>query len=207
MNHVSELSVDKYLAGELSRESAAMLREHAATCARCNDSLDHALQTRDAFEFVSPRAKPRRWLYAAPVALAAAFALVIAWPKPHDLVRTKGTAIVGFFIAHGDAVRRGALNETVTPGDRLELVTSTTESGFFAAISIDQLGTRSVYVPLVAIAPGREQVVPGAVELDAQLGRETVTGVFCADHFNPMTIALDALPAGCTADHFTLDKK
>ena len=210
MTHFSELSFDKYLAGELTGDAAAVLREHAASCARCGESLDSALATRDAFVFENPRlSTSRRWRSAAisaPLAAAAAIALVLAWPRTHAAVRTKGTAIVGFFVAHGDAVRRGALGDTVTPGDRLQLVTSATEPGWFAAISDDSLGVRSVYVPLVHIEPGRERAVPGAIELDAELGRETVSGVFCAGPFEPQHIDLSRPPAGCTIDRFTLDK-
>jgi len=211
MTHFSELSVDKYLAGELTGDAAAVLRDHAAGCTRCGESLDNALATRDAFVFESPRlSTSRRWwrsaAIAAPLAAAAAVTLVLAWPHTHEAVRAKGTAIVGFFVAHGDAVRRGALTDTVMPGDRLQLVTSATEPGWFAAISDDALGVRSVYVPLVHIEAGRERSVPGAVELDAVLGRETVTGVFCAGPFEPQHIDLAAPPAGCTIDRFTLDK-
>ena len=138
MTHFSELSVDKLLAGELTGATAAALRAHAAECARCGDTLDDAVTTRAQFAQIAAApwkaaalvrpTMPRRWrsaAIAAPLAMAAALALVLAWPRTRDHVRTKGTAIVGFFVAHGDAVRRGTLHETVMPGDRLELVTST----------------------------------------------------------------------------------
>jgi hypothetical protein len=212
MTHFSELSVDKLLAGELTGDAAAALHAHAADCARCGETLGDAVTTREQFAQipaapwtgVTPITRAKRWQIAA---LAAAFALVLAWPRAQpDHIRTKGTAIVGFFVAHGDAVRRGTLRETVTPGDRLELVTSTTEPGWFAAISDDQLGVRSIYVPLVKIEPGRERVLNGAIELDAALGHETVTGIFCDHTFDPAALDLLALPSGCTADRFTLDK-
>ena len=211
MTHFSELSVDKLLAGELSGAAAAALRAHAADCARCGETLDDAVATRVEFKAIAiaPWKQPRRWrsaAIAAPLAVAAALTLVLAWPRPADQVRTKGTAIVGFFVAHGDAVRRGTLRETVMPGDRVELVTSTTEPGWFAAISDDQLGVRSVYVPLVAIGAGHDRGIEGAIELDAQLGHETVTGVFCDHAFDPVKIDVVALPRGCTADRFILDK-
>ena len=43
MTHFSELTVDKYLAGELGRDAVASLRAHAAECARCGDALEDAL--------------------------------------------------------------------------------------------------------------------------------------------------------------------
>ena len=210
MTHFSELTVDKYLAGELGREAVASLRAHAAECARCGDALEDALAVKASFVNVhsAPRsAGLRRVLYAAPVALAAAFALVLAWPRPHaDATRAKGTAILGCYVAHGDAVRRGALRETVMPGDRIELVTSTTEPVWFAAISDDAAGVRSVYAPATFVAPSRDQIAPAAIELDATLGREVVTGVFCELPFDARTIDPAHPPAGCTTDHFELTK-
>lgn len=210
MTHFSELTVDKYLAGELGREAVASLRAHAAECARCGDTLEDALAVKASFVNVhsAPRsAGLRRALYAAPVALAAALALVLAWPRPHaDVTRAKGTAIIGCYVAHGEAVRRGALRETVMPGDRIELVTSTTEPVWFAAISDDAAGVRSVYAPATFVAPARDQIAPAAIELDATLGREVVTGVFCELPFDARTIDPVHPPAGCTTDHFELTK-
>lgn len=216
MNHLSELRVDKLLAGELADDAAVALRAHAAECARCGEALADAVAIRDEFATASafrPAVAPRRsrWRAAAviaPLSLAAAVALLLAWPaKPvEDRIRTKGSAALGWFVAHGGEVRRGLAHETVVPGDRLEFTTSTTAAGWFAAIGEDGHGARSVYAPLEAIEPGRERLAGGAVELDDALGHETVTGVFCAQLFDPSSIDLADLPAGCTADRLTLDK-
>jgi hypothetical protein len=210
MTHFSELTVDKYLAGELGRDAVASLRAHAAECARCGDALEDALAVKAAFV---PPAVPlwrrARVLYAAPVALAAALALVVAWPRSHAdtaVTRAKGTAIVGCYVAHGAEVRRGALRETVMPGDRIELVTSTTDPVWFAAISDDAAGVRSVYVPATFVPPARDLIAPAAIELDATLGREVVTGVFCELPFDAKAIDPAHPPAGCTTDHFELTK-
>jgi hypothetical protein len=201
-SHVSELAIDRMLAGELAAVDAAALRDHAAGCPRCSAALDDALATR---QLPLPRlALPRRRLapyYAAAVAAAAAVVVVATWPNSkaavEDGTRAKGTAIAGFFVAHGDAVRRGAQTETVMPGDRIELFTTVTEPLWFAAVSSDG----SVYVAPTRIEPGRERVLPGAIELDAALGSEVVTGVFCPDRFDA-----SAPPPSCTTDRFTLVK-
>ncbi|MEP6861352.1 MAG: hypothetical protein ABJE66_12060 [Deltaproteobacteria bacterium] len=214
MTHFSELTVDKYLAGELGRDAVASLRAHAAECARCGDALEDALAVKATFVNVhsAPRSaglRRARVLYAAPVALAAALALVVAWPRSPastGVTRAKGTSIVGCYVAHGAAVRRGALHEIVMPGDRIELVTSTTDPVWFAAISDDAAGVRSVYVPATFVAPSRDQISQAAIELDTTLGRETVTGVFCELPFDAKTIDPAHPPAGCTTDHFELTK-
>ena len=208
MTHFSELTIDKYLAGELGHDAALSLRAHAAECARCGDALEDALAVKAAFV---PPAVPlwrrARVIYAAPVALAAALALVVAWPRSHaEVTRTKGTSIVGCYVSHRDTVRRGALHETVMPGDQIELVTTTTEPVWFAAVSDDGAGAHSVYMPATFIAPAHDRLAPSAIELDATLGHEVVTGVFCALPFDAFTLDLAHLPAGCTTDHFELTK-
>jgi hypothetical protein len=116
-------------------------------------------------------------------------------------VRTKGTAIVGFYVAHGADVRRGTLRETVVPGDRVELFTTTFARAWFAAYGDDAAGKRTLYVEPRAIEPGKERLLPLAIELDATLGDEVVTAMFCDEPFDP-----SAPPAGCTVDRFTLVK-
>jgi hypothetical protein len=208
--HVSELAIDRLLAGELPDDHAAALRDHAASCARCGVALEDAVQTRRAFAAEPPpRWLPRRasravpYVAAAATALVATLAVVVAWPHEpaRDAVRTKGAALAGFFVAHGDAVRRGAARELVAPGDRIALYTTTTEPAWFAATSVDGVGTRSVYVAPRVVAAGAEQVLPMSIVLDDAPGTEVVTAAFCAEPFDPF-----APPSGCTIERFTLVK-
>lgn len=192
--HVSELAIDQLLAGELHRADEAAIRDHAESCARCGALLADALSVQRAFATERPRLRlPRRSLVpaAAAFALAAGVALVVT--RPHDAVRTKGTAILGGFIAHGDQVRRAGAHEPIVPGDRVELATTTSEPVWFAAVGAD--GT--VYIAPTQVPAAREHVLPVSVVLD---GSETITGIFCAEAFDP-----EAPPAGCTVDHLTLE--
>jgi hypothetical protein len=192
--HVSELAIDQLLAGELHRADEAAIRDHAESCARCGALLADALSVQRAFAAEQPRLRlPRRSLVpaAAAFALAAGVALVVT--RPHDAVRTKGTAILGGFIAHGDQVRRAGAHESIVPGDRVELATTTSEPVWFAAVGAD--GT--VYIAPTPVPAAREHVLPVSVVLD---GSETITGIFCVEAFDPK-----APPAGCTVDHLTLE--
>ena len=208
--HVSELAIDRMLAGEVAPVEEVAMRDHASGCARCAARLAdaHAVQrhfarTRPALPIPRTRRAP---IYAAVTALAAGLAIVVAWPRAHaPEVRTKGTAIVGFFVAHGDQVRHGSTREVVSPGDRVELYTTTTEPAWFAAVSADVTG-KSVYVETRRIEAGRERVLPMSIELDATLGDETVAGVFCPAAFDAQAIDLASPPVGCTIDRFTLHK-
>jgi hypothetical protein len=192
--HVSELAIDQLLAGELHRADEAAIRDHAESCARCGALLADALSVQRAFAAEQPRLRlPRRSLVpmAAAFALAAGVALVVT--RPHDAVRTKGTAILGGFIAHGDQVRRAGAHESIAVGDRVELATTTSEPVWFAAVGAD--GT--LYIAPTRVPAAREHVLPVSVVLD---GSDTITGIFCAEAFDPK-----APPPDCTVDHLTLE--
>lgn len=213
--HVSELSIDRLLAGELPADDASAMRDHAASCPRCNALLDDALDVQRTFapplEFPlsfqerAPRRRIAPWI-AATTALAAGFLLVFAWPRAgspavEERVRTKGAAVVGFYVAHDNQVRRGALREQVTPHDRIQLFTTTTTPMWLAIIGDDAAGVRSVYVAPRPLDPGREQLLPLSIELDATLGDEQLTAMFCPEPFD-----VTAPPSTCTLDRFTLAK-
>jgi hypothetical protein len=192
--HVSELAIDQLLAGELHRADEAAIRDHAESCARCSALLADAVAVQKAFVADRPRLRlPRRSFMpvAAAFALAAGFALVVT--RPHDVARAKGTAILGAFIAHGDQVRRAGVRESIAPGDRVELATTTTDAVWFAAVGAD--GT--VYIAPTQVPAGREHVLPVSIALD---GSDTITGIFCDEAFDPK-----APPAGCTVDHLVLE--
>jgi len=202
---VSELAIDRLLAGELADLEATATRNHASACTRCRALLDDAEATAARFVAAPPILRlPRRVNPAAIVAagFAAAAMLAIAlWPKPDDGTRTKGRPILGFFVSHAGDVRRGGAHELVQPGDQLELVTTATDSSWLAVVSVDGAGARTVYVEPRPIAAGREQIVPLAIVLDDTLGDETVTGMFCRNAFDPA-----APPDDCTFDRFTFTK-
>ena len=219
--HVSELAIDRMLAGELAAVDEAAMRDHARACSACGDRLAdaEAVQREVAANPLPalPIARPRK-RFAIPgsfvagvAALAAVLALVLVWPHdravPHARVlapteRTKGRAIAGFFVAHAGDVRRGGVHETVTPGDRLQLFTTTQTPAWFTVVSVDAHGTRSVYIEPRVIEPGTERLLPLSLELDDSLGDETITAIFCAERLD----AAAAIPTSCTTDSFTLTK-
>ena len=205
---ISELAIDRLLAGELAAIDADVARSHAASCARCGTLLDDALAAereflRDLRPLDLPRPRRRGKAVAAAVAAAAAATvIVLALPRgERGETQTKGGAILGCFVAHGGEVRRAALGERVRPGDAIELFSTATEPGWLAVTSVDGAGVRSVYVAPRPFAAGREQLVPLSIVLDGVLGTETITGIFCPGPFD-----VAAPPDGCTTDRFTLEK-
>ena len=91
--HVSELSIDRLLAGEVPAEDAAAMRDHARACKACGDRLVEAETVQRDFAAIAPRlaiaVRRRRTAVIASVgaavtALAAACFLVVAWPGTRD---------------------------------------------------------------------------------------------------------------------------
>lgn len=220
MTHISELAIDKLLAGEIPAADQALMRDHAGGCTLCKAALDDAETAKARFASEMPplllptpiraRRTSRVWLAAPALAAAAIVALVFLSrggapdgvqgerPEPVETVRTKGTSIAGLYVSHAGVVRQGSSAEIVMPGDRLAFVTTTTRTLWFSVVSVDAAGTRSTYVPPTKIEPGRERELPLSIELDDALGAETVTAMFCDGQIET--------PSTCTSEKFTLTK-
>jgi len=202
---ISELAIDRLLAGELPLLEATAAREHAVRCHRCGGMLDDAVSVQAAFHAAPPPlrlplARRRRFApyYASAAAAAAVLILLVARHPTESGTRSKGpSARLGFFVSHDGHVRRGVTGERVVPGDRIELATSSADPGWLTVTSVDGAGVHSVYVPTRAFAAGTDQVLPFAIELDGALGLETITATFCA-----MPAARD-----CTSETFILHKE
>ena len=207
--HVSELAIDRMLAGEVAAVDAIAIADHAADCTRCRSLLDDAYEVKRAFAMEPPLDLPipmirrrRPAAYIAPLLAAAAAFVFVWWPRSEpEVVRTKGSSLVGFYVAHDDATRVGNTREVVTPGDRIQLFTTTQHRTWIAVIGEDAAANRTLYVEPRAVDAGREQLVPLSITLDATLGDEVVTTVFCSRQFDA-----NAIPADCTTDRFTLVK-
>src|SRR5262249_2711520 len=107
--HVSELAIDRLLANEIEPVTAAAMRDHCDDCARCGALYSDAIDMQRSFAANPPplglpiplRRKHPIAIVASVIAVAATFAVVLAWPRrahddnDDDVIRTKGTAIVG----------------------------------------------------------------------------------------------------------------
>lgn len=227
--HLSNLELDEWHAGELDAAARTRCEAHLAQCAHCR--ARRAQFAREASEFfaeapnfVPPQRTPapqpraaRLWFVGTLAALAAGIAL-IAWPASRGAgTRPKGAAHLDFFIKRGELVRRGESGEQVHPGDLLRFVYSAGEPKFLGVFGLDANGA-SVYFPnghaALRVHPGNDVALDFSVELDAQLGTERVLGVFCPEPFalEPVRAALASsapLPAAmsaCAREQITLEK-
>lgn len=208
----SRLECDQRLQGELGADRAA----HAASCARCTALLATHRDERAMFAVPLALPPPRRarWIAASLVA-----ALCAAWLVGHDHespeTRTKGKPAIGFYVKHGDAIRRGAPGDVVFPRDALDFVASSDRPAYLAILSRDGAGTISVYYPdgpiTAPIAAGADQLLPLSVRLDDVLGPEQLYGVFCDQPVAtaPLEAAVRgaAWPAGCVIDTLAIEKR
>jgi hypothetical protein len=223
MTHLSRLRADQLLNDELAAVEAHAARAHVASCDRCTARI--AEHERERAELAVPLASRRRpraaWIAAAAFAAAAVIVLVALRARgPHGVdeggTRLKGAPAIGFYVKHGDAVRRGADGELVAPGDAIELTATSARPAYLAIVSVDHAGTVSVYYPdapvAAPIAAGAEQVLPTSVILDDVLGRERIYGVFCPD---PIAVAevraafagSIAPPRACVVATTTIEKR
>jgi hypothetical protein len=232
----SDRALDEWLAGELPADRRASLDAHVPGCEDCSARHRARLAARTAFPLEAPAfdklvpasepapAPRRRWLrwWAVGPALAAVAALVLVARPLHDEqdeVRTKGHDALGFFVLHAGAVRQGARGEVVRPGDRLQLVTTTSAPRFLAVLERDAGGRVSVFFPrgdaAAPVTPGRGVALPTSVVLDEAVGVGTLYGVFCerAVTLAPMVRELEQRgdgarwPAGCHVDQLSYESR
>jgi hypothetical protein len=208
---VSELWIDRLLAGELAPAEAAQGRAHAAGCAVCRQLVSHAEAIAREFAASPPPlrlsgGRRRRGVAVASAVIAvAAAAVVLAIRPPRDAppeVRTKGRATLGFFVSHAGELRRGEPAEVVAPADRLQLVVTTERAGWVAVTGVDAVGVRQVYAEPQPLVAGRDRLLPFSIILDDTLGPSTITAVFCAGPF-----ALEQPAADCTTDAFSIETR
>lgn len=195
MNHISDLQWDELVAGDLDAEAAREARAHAASCPGCAARFAEIRGGASKFSRKRPSV-----LWAVGVIAAAALAFVVIRPaRPTDEVRTKGGGGAKLVLVDG-AGRVLRTGDRIAPGDRLQATYASTRDGFGAVLSRDGAGSSSVYVPMVAL-PAGEGSYPQSTILDAVLGEETITLVWC-ERAVPLT-ALD----GCTTEQVVLDKR
>jgi hypothetical protein len=230
---LSDLDLDRLMAGELDGGAAPAANQHLAGCQRCTARKSEIEADRDSYRAAIPpmprrapaAARPdpirtRRWVWPL-AAAAAAVALFVLWPRPADdkigSIRLKGGASLGFYVQRDGRVSQGASGDRVHPGESIRFAATTESAAYLIVASIDPAGRISVYHPpgarAEAIGPSRDQLLPDSILLDSVLGTEVVYGFFC-DSAVEVTAARKALAAGgepalpgCSIDRVTLEKR
>lgn len=200
--HLTSEELDLLELGSLEGEARALAEAHLGSCPRC--SLRRAELKADAAhfrQFVMPRTLDRataavparrkgglpRW--AAALAGITTLAVAVLWGRPlllteEPYVGARGTPALKVVVARGEAHSELFAGSTVRAGDRLRFVTGrgTLPELYVLVLSRDPLGMWSVYAPFEGewslAVPPVEAPLPGAVELDATQGSESLVAVF-----------------------------
>lgn len=222
---LSDLALDRLLAGESGAEARAQAGAHLAECAACEARHATLLADRERFDaevFVAglsaraardakiasaprPIAPRRARLRSALSAMSAAAAVVlvaIAMPRPSgDDVRTKGGESLELFVRHADGrVDRVAPGETLRPGDAIRFSLSTPRGGYVAIAGMDSRPSVSAYAPVssdTAIPMGavRGHVLDGSIVLDDATGPERIVAFLCREPVPVSTLLAEARAA------------
>ena len=124
---------------------------------------------------------------------------------------------LAMYVQHGTAVRRAAPGESVSPGDAVRFSITAPAAGFVAVLSLDAEKRASVYFPLGAqaapTAAGADLALPQGTRLDATVGEEHLTALFCTAPvaLEPLRAALEQgafqLPDGCQETRWSFVKR
>lgn len=200
---LSDLLLDRLLAGELGGGEEATAHTHLSSCADCaarRDALeaeitalprttwiagdvariaraasnaDHDARTR-GHAGLRPIAPRLGSMIAAASAIAACLVLGLRLPGA-DGVRTKGSGIgLDLFVRHDGRVRAALPGDAVAAGDALRFQIATPRGGFAAIVGLDSTPRATVYVPTTGAMP---RVAPGRSLLDGSIVLDDTPGV------------------------------
>ena len=233
---LSELKLDRLLAGELAPAAQAEARHHLEGCPGCASRRAERERERQLFRDTAPplfsgwqprfTARPRRgrmWFATGALAVAAAAVFLIARPRPEETVTPKGKAALRFFVLDGSTgqVRPGSPRQEVHPGDRIrfQFDRAAVAGRHVALIGRDAAGNATTYFPdagdTARPAPTAEDgLLPYSIALDAALGVETVHALYCREAvaLAPVRAALArsgasvVWPASCEVEQVRLEK-
>lgn len=216
----SDLTLERWLAGELSEAERALLDAHLDAHPADRARAD-ALQ-RDQAALAPP--KPSRaplWSGGALLALAAGLLLAFWWspsPRPifdgpDDGIRIKAGALdLEIFVHNGEGSRLAAEDEVVHPGDRVGFRVKARGAGYVLVAGVDEAGAPYPCWPAGEAPDGApwDHEAPVALDqamsLDGALGEERFVAVHCQQPitFEALSTAMRAARATHWATPLTL---
>jgi hypothetical protein len=237
----SDWMLDRLHAGEVAEPEAGATRQHIAGCETCTARMAEREAGFSTIGGVDPRAmlariragvdsrarpslleRIRTWGrgFLAPVALAAAAALIVAIVTGNEQAgvdtRMKGGLALHVFRLAGDHAEEALSGDRFAPGDRLRFIVDLPAEGHVSVLGIEAGGALYSAWPLepgvqTRFAAGTGIELPGAVALDDQPGRETLYLVHCPIKVGTPACTLGthgrpSCPESCSLTTFVLEK-
>ena len=173
---LSELSAERYLAGEVDGAALKTVETHLGACAHCG-----AMVT--AMRGVSWRADPAVLVPAAGLVLVLAAApLVVRQMIDAGAVREKGGIGLRVFVKTADGSRPAMQGERLRAGDAIKFAVSPGGQRYVMVVNVEETGKVTRYYPRdeqsAPTDPHREAVLPTSITLDDYHGVERVYAVF-----------------------------
>lgn len=187
---LSDLDIDRLLAGELDGTPAVVHVEGCARCAARKAALEadaarfdeeifvQGLAARAARQARTARKQlPWRGLLGA---VAAAVLVVAVLPRGAPSgIRTKGGGALELIAKRDDgSVERVLPGDALAPGDAIRFDVQAPPDAWVAIVGVDSAQVVTPYVAGAVLPKGRE-VLPGSIVLDETLGAERIVAVFC----------------------------
>ena len=184
---LSDLALDRWLAGDLTHSEGERLQAHLHGCASCTHRL-RVIKTEP--EILPPRAavprpRGRRATLAALGAAAAGVVLIAALVRdPGSALRAKGGLQLDVIVRRRDGRAEPVFaGDALSAGDAVGFVISTPEPGYAFVVGLDAAGAVSPYFPTVGVPrplpAGHGQALPGSVILDDTPGAERFLLLHC----------------------------
>ncbi|MCB9675496.1 MAG: hypothetical protein H6737_10295 [Alphaproteobacteria bacterium] len=225
--HLTDLALEYALDGA----PLDATRAHLDTCGVCRARLEAArdielpampeLAAPTAPVLQTPEPANRPWMWAVWLAAAAVAALVaVPLLRPaDDGLRVKGAGLsLQVYRDEGETSARLKDGDPIAPGDRLGFRVRNRDAGYLMVLGIDSADAPYLCYPQhgggsaeeVGESP-RPRPLPEAIRMDDTPGTERIVAVLCEGPFDFETMAdavsEDDLPAGCTMDGLTLEKR
>lgn len=198
---LSDLVIDRLVAGDFEASRVAEREGHIAQCQRCTERVAAIRSAPPPSEMAVTRGvrmlravRQRRWLMPTVAAATAAATLMffmvvrsrdtgLKQPRIDSQTRTKGTVVLELYAKRSGDVALIRSGEALAPGDAVRFRISTDSPGYLVVAGIDSSGVTTPYLPesgdAVAIDRGKNQIQPSSIVLDDVLGEELFIAVVC----------------------------
>lgn len=232
--HLSDLALDRLLAGELDGTAGEPVRAHLAQCGACEARRAELVAEADAFPqqvwIAGEAAKVKKRLDAGakrrftPLAGVAAFAAAasvaavafFAQPPVDDATRPKGGKVgLVLFARHSDGqVEKLESGAVLAGGDAVRFQVWTEQGGSLTIAGVDGAGKVSTYLHADLPQAVRGELLEGSVVLDDAPVAERFFAILCDNGVSPSLPSVGgdprqttALGSGCHEGTFLVRKK